>query len=275
LTAFFRSRIVTVDGLPWHVLEHGEGVPVVLVHGLGASSHVYDAVMRQASGLACAAVDLPSSGRSARYRHFDPGLLAQELVHVLDALGHEQVVAVGHSFGGVVCLELAARYPTRVRGLLLMSAPALGTAPFEAMLQLPGMQWMAQWVTQLAAALPPNEGLVRNYLRLLWGEPSSLTDAHVAAYVAAARADGFYPAMLEGLRHLTSYRIPIEKLKKAGIPCTVLWGDKDRLVPVAQGQVLARAVGATFRVVADTGQCVPEERPEAVLAELRALLAAR
>jgi pimeloyl-ACP methyl ester carboxylesterase len=78
--------------------------------------------------------------------------------------------------------------------------------------------------------------------------------------------------MLEALRALRTFRLPAGGLGQAPFPRAVLWGACDRLVPPAQGERVAAALGVPLEVLADVGHCVPEERPEAVLRALEALV---
>jgi pimeloyl-ACP methyl ester carboxylesterase len=60
----------------------------------------------------------------------------------------------------------------------------------------------------------------------------------------------------------------VELLRSRGLNIKVLWGDRDRLVPLVQGEHLARALHAPFSVLHKTGHLVPEERPDEVLAAI-------
>jgi pimeloyl-ACP methyl ester carboxylesterase len=70
--------------------------------------------------------------------------------------------------------------------------------------------------------------------------------------------------MLEALRSVGRFQAPLEALSNAPFPRRVLWGEKDRLVSVLQGEQLARALKADFKVLPDVGHCLPDEHPEAV-----------
>lgn len=116
------ERRVIVDGIPVRFREAGEGPCVVLVHGLGISADYW---FRNGPALAAAgnrvlAPDLPGFGRT---RGPGGGLSVREQAVALDhwsaALGLEPAVYVGHSLSCQAVLELAARSPKRVLGLVL------------------------------------------------------------------------------------------------------------------------------------------------------------
>lgn len=66
------------------------------------------------------------------------------------------------------------------------------------------------------------------------------------------------------MRAIARFRLDPLAFSAARYPRHVLWGEKDPLVPVIQGEHLAAAIGADFRVFQNVGHCLPEERPEAV-----------
>src|SRR5438093_124986 len=80
--------------------------------------------------------------------------------------------------------------------------------------------------------------LVRMYLRLIWGDPTAIREEHVRGYLEAMGAANFYPSMVEAVRLLGGYRLPLEALRQASHPCVLLWGERDRLVPAEEGHRL-------------------------------------
>lgn len=106
-----------------HVTRWGAGKPVVFLHGLGGSGRYWDELRRFERGsYAGTAVDLLGFGRSPKPAHetYDVECHLRHLLpHVPDG-----AVVVGHSAGALLALALAARFPDRVRGLVLCSLPA-------------------------------------------------------------------------------------------------------------------------------------------------------
>jgi pimeloyl-ACP methyl ester carboxylesterase len=129
-----RGRFIEVGGLRQHVIELGRGAdtkgaapPVVLLHGAGAN--LQD--MHLALGEHLAArhrvilIDRPGFGFSARKagEGSSPTDQAVVLREVLDRLGVDRAVLVGHSWGGTLALTFALDYPQRVAGLVLIAPP--------------------------------------------------------------------------------------------------------------------------------------------------------
>ncbi|SEO44460.1 haloalkane dehalogenase [Actinacidiphila rubida] len=104
-----------------HYQDTGSGTPVVLLHGNPASSHIWRHVMPGLGGGRLLAPDLIGMGRSGKpelaYSFADH---ARHLDAWFDALGLDDVVLVGHDWGGALAFDWAARHPSRVRGIAFL-----------------------------------------------------------------------------------------------------------------------------------------------------------
>ncbi len=120
------GQFVTVDGMPVHVIVRGRGRPVVLVHGNGTMAEdfaICGLIDRLAARYRVIAIDRPGFGYTGRPRHRIWTAQAQAvLLHrVLEQLGVERPLLVGHSWGTIVALALAADGRRPLRGLVLLS----------------------------------------------------------------------------------------------------------------------------------------------------------
>ncbi|WP_086851207.1 haloalkane dehalogenase [Amycolatopsis kentuckyensis] len=101
-----------------HHEEAGTGTPIVLLHGNPGSSHSWRKVLPHLGGGRLLVPDLIGMGRSPKpdiaYRFADH---ARHLDAWFDALGLDDVVLVGHDWGGALAFDRAARHPDRVRGV--------------------------------------------------------------------------------------------------------------------------------------------------------------
>lgn len=114
------------DGVRLSVSEDGEGVPVVLLHGLTATRRyvVMGSRALERSGHRVIAYDARGHGRSSPARHrwgYGYDELGADLVAVLDALGIERAVLAGASMGAHTLLWLALRAPKRVAGMVVIT----------------------------------------------------------------------------------------------------------------------------------------------------------
>jgi pimeloyl-ACP methyl ester carboxylesterase len=102
-----------------------QGTPVVFVHG-AAGSHLHWGLQVHALGEVARAValDLPGHGRSAPPGYASVAAYRDVVLGLLDALGFERAVIVGHSMGGAIAQTLALSHPDRVAGLGLVGTGA-------------------------------------------------------------------------------------------------------------------------------------------------------
>ncbi|UNM98586.1 alpha/beta fold hydrolase [Rhodococcus opacus] len=126
--ALSTERIVTVDGFRWQITELGDGPPVVLCHGFPGLGYSYRHQMRAlaASGYRAIAPDMPGYGGTDVPRDIDDYTnerVSDALIGLLDSLGHERAVFVGHDFGAPVAWTVALRHRARVSGLVLLAVP--------------------------------------------------------------------------------------------------------------------------------------------------------
>ena len=122
------GRSITAGGYQTNVQEHGEGFPLMLIHGSGPGVTawanwrlVMPELARQRRVIA---PDMLGFGYSERPANpdYQRDVWVEHAIGVLDALGIEQADLVGNSFGGGIALALAIRYPQRVRRLVLMGS---------------------------------------------------------------------------------------------------------------------------------------------------------
>lgn len=245
--------------------DEGEGTPIVLLHGLGASGRVFDALFERRAGRRLITVDLPRTARSGNWAASTPEHITSALLQFLDSRRVDRFELFGHSFGGLVALHLAALAPSRVERLTVASTPALGVPPeFKLLLSNP----LTDFTIGFFNSMPAWKPALRAYLQLIWGKRSTLSDAQLELYAEAIRAPGFRLGMLEALRAVTVFKLPLEQLRAAPFEKNVLWGEQDPLVSVVQGEQLARAISGKLVVLQGVGHCLPEEAPEALQAAL-------
>jgi len=165
--SFITSRIETVSDphtlAPWgpgtsflstksgevHILDIGEGEVILLIHG--SSGSIADWQERVAYPLSekyrVVAFDSYGFGLSERNDSFGYGfdLWTQQAIDVLDALGIERAVVLGHSAGAITAVKLGAEHPERIRGVIL-SGHGLTVDPAQIIPALPGIGEL--WATQ-------------------------------------------------------------------------------------------------------------------------------
>ncbi len=264
-----RPRLASLEfpvlGRKLHARVGGEGPTVLLVHGLGASSHIWERL--ELPGYRLVAVDMPGCGWSETRA----GPLApRDVALVLDALMEQlapdrRFAVVGHSFGGLTAIEMAHLKPERVAALALVDVPL----QLPAMARLTAAPVLGEAVFRVPTYAPASRTAVRLYLTWLFGDHRKLDPETVDAYSNASSRPNYWETMLSGVRGIARWD-GHGRLGELKPPALVVWGERDPMFPVALGRKLARAIpGADLVVLPGCGHSPAEESPasltEAVL----------
>ena len=262
-----------------HVEETGTGAPLIALHGFGASTYTWRAVMDDLAHLHHVyAVDLKGAGRSSKPAdgHYS---MRDQAALILDLIGDRAltgITLVGHSFGGGVALltalELVRTSPGTLARLILFDAPAY-RQPVPAFIRILTVPLLAP----LFQAAAPLSFQVRTVLRIAFHNNALIDDAMVDAYAAPLRLPGGRRALRDTARQVVPQDIDAisRRYGSIDVPTLLIWGRHDTIVPLAVGERLHAAIPGSQLVVVDGCGHVPqEETPEKVSPVLRAFLSA-
>lgn len=121
-------RQIATNGVTLHVASQGEGVPVVFCHGFPGLWYSFRHQLPEVAAAGWCALAPDQRGYGASERPLDPSLydadhVMGDMLGLLDALGQERAVFVGHDFGAQQVCNLAVRHPERVAAVVIMSCP--------------------------------------------------------------------------------------------------------------------------------------------------------
>jgi pimeloyl-ACP methyl ester carboxylesterase len=120
-----RSGRAEIHGVRYYYEIHGQGSPVLMLHGGFGSIELFEPGLPAfAEHHQVIAVDLQGHGRTplGDRKTIDPSDIADDLAVLLDQLGYKQVDVVGYSFGGGIAIRLGVQHPAKVRKLVVISA---------------------------------------------------------------------------------------------------------------------------------------------------------
>lgn len=233
-------RVRLSDGRNLHALSWpGKGTPLVLLHGLLDSAAGWDALCT-ASPRPCIAFDLGGFGESDLPRWGAYSAYANDVIEGLDALGIDRFVLVGHSLGGGVATAIAERIPERVRALILLAPSGFGRIPAAEAISLPGVR------NVVAAVLPRalgNRTILGTAYRAVISNHLDPTDELIRR--VTDHAGQLMPGAREATKAVVRGGVSKRAFNRRQIdyagPVTLVWGDRDRLVPISHMAGVAKA----------------------------------
>lgn len=274
------QRWVMVDGQPVNVCEIGpaDGEPIVWIHGLaGCWENFLENLPAFAdAGYRCVALDLPGFGQSPLPRdRITISGYAATVDGLLGELGIDAACLVGNSMGGFIAAEVAIQHPRRAERLVLVSAAGLSIEELrndKAQAVLNRLEFAinayAGWFASKSELVARRERLRRAAFSMIAAYPEKLPAPLVVENLRSSGKPGYVPA----LDALTSYPIR-ERLPEIACPTLIVWGAKDRLVPVSDAHEFARLIPDARKVIyPETGHVAMLERPAAFNALVRAFL---
>lgn len=263
-------REAQVQGRRLRYLDRGSGPAVLLVHGLGGAWTTWlENIPLLSAENRVIAVDLPGFGGSEPPPP-DSGIdvYSDALAALLDRVGVETALVVGHSLGGLVSCRLALTHPDRVRALVLVNAGgvAMGRAQlaaivrgflaFNVVFSRPGAMRAFARRPRLRRALL--SGFLRN--------PGAMGPELASETLPLMAAPGFETAVRAGAEAAGDPGV-----ERIAAPTLLLWGRHDRVLTLAQAEALVSTLpDGRLEVVEEAAHCPMFERP----AEFNAALGA-
>jgi len=260
--------IARLPQLELHYVRQGGGEPLLMIMGM-SGTHLHWGEPFRAElerDFDVIAYDHRGVGQSSRVEApFTISELADDAAGLMDALELESAHVMGISMGGMVAQELVLRHPERVRTLALGCTYAGG----------PGSSLTGQDViSELSSSMLSGDR--ERAIRTAWevnvspafaiGQATYETFADIARQLPVAVPVIMAQAQAVG-GHDTSARLP-----EIRVPTLVIHGTEDRMLPVGNAQVIARAIpGARLEVMAGVGHLFFWEEPERSAALVREL----
>jgi pimeloyl-ACP methyl ester carboxylesterase len=169
-TGTFTSRYIGTGDVRLHAVAGGDGPPLLLIHGWPGSWYYWRLVMPAlARDFEVIAVDQRGIGLSDKPEEgYDTGTLANDLVGLMDALGHQRFAVVGVDTGMLIGYALAADHPGRVARLAVGEAPLPGITPPTPLI-LPDPLVDRLWHIPFNQLKETNEKLVRGREDIFFG----------------------------------------------------------------------------------------------------------
>jgi pimeloyl-ACP methyl ester carboxylesterase len=281
-TKTFTSRYVDANGLRMHAVIGGEGPPLLLIHGWPQTWYAWRLVMPAlARDFRVIAVDQRGIGLTDKPAGgYDTGSQADDMVALMEALGHRRFAVYGTDTGMPIAYALAADHRDRVQRLVVAEASLPGVAPSPPLF-LPPLLNERLWHIPFNRTAEVNERLVKGREDIFFGNEFAVW----AARPLPDDAVRYYIRILRSDRHALRGSFGWYRALDATIEQEAQRATRRLTLPVLAigGQFGAgETVAATMQAVADdvqgvvipgSGHWVAEEAPEELLAALTKFLA--
>lgn len=259
--------------------DHHGPETLLLIHGMAGSSATWrNVIPKLAENYRVVAPDLLGHGLSAKPRgDYSLGAFAVWLRDLLDELGIPRATVIGQSLGGCIAMQFAYQHRDRCDRVVLIGSGGLG----------PELNWVLRLLAAPGAefvlpALAPKPVLDAGNAVRAWLMSAGLRSPRGAeiwsAYSSLSDADSRH-AFLRTLRSVVDYRgQAVSALNRlhmtAQLPVMLVWGDEDRIIPVAHGHAAHQALpGSRLEILPGIGHFPHVEAPDQVTALLADFIA--
>lgn len=259
------SVYFTCNGLKLHYTVLGQGPPALLVHGHASSQSTWTRIINTYLGqrYRCYTLDLPGHGQSTKppQEWFTLENYTQTLYAWCVHLGLKDILLVGHSMGGLLCLNFALAYPDWVKNLILVAPAVEGSflAYLDLLLKMESVfpRPLAEYLLKIYNTnrwLSTPIGL-NSYARpgMIWTDSFKQAQADFACCPLSTLLGNWRIIRSADLR---------EQLSRLSCPALVITGDRDRVVPPHQAKLVAEQTSRVRLVVIPQSGHLPfDEQP--------------
>ena len=259
------SAFIDVRGLKVHVRDEGprdDPAPLMLIHGTSSSLHTWEGWVAAFKGeRRVITMDLPGFGltgpnarddyRTAAYVSF--------VIDLLDTLAVKKCVLAGNSLGGEIAWQVAVAAPGRVERLILVDAAGY---PLQSqsipigfrIARTPGLNRIMEFT------LP--RSLVASSVRNVYGDAARVTPELIDRYEALTLRSGNRHALVRRFEQ-SDFGADAARIATIRQPTLILWGGRDRLIPVDNARRFEHDIAGSRLVIFDDLGHVPQEEDAA------------
>ncbi|WP_017297440.1 alpha/beta fold hydrolase [Nodosilinea nodulosa] len=275
---------LNTNGVRLHYVRQGQGPLMLFLHGFPEFWYSWRHQLNSfAAHYTCVALDLRGYNDSDKPEGIEAyrlEVLVEDVRGAMVALGHEQMVLVGHDWGGAIAWAFAYAHPELLRSLVVMNMPH--PAKFAEGLRTPQQLLKSWYVGAFQLPLLPELLLqagdywaIEQMLRGMAIDKTAFSDADLRAYKDSAAKPGALTAMVNYYRALTLGRSWSQPWGILNVPTLLIWGEED----AALGKELTLGTEAyvsnlRLRYIPQCSHWVQQEQPyqvNALMAEFLGL----
>ncbi len=266
-------RTVLVHDQRIAYLDVGAGPPIILIHGFGGSmwqwEHQQHALSQHFRVLT---LDLPGAGLSDKPEiDYLPDQMLDFFVGFMDAVKIPQATLVGNSMGAGLAIGMVLAHPTRVAKLVLIDGlpqhvmEKLTSPSVRRALETSAPSWLVSLGNWLFGGL-----MIESVLQEIVHDPALLTPAVMERSNRNRQRPGLIKPIMTVRENLPLWESGFAtRIGEITLPTLVIWGEEDRVFPIAVGEELHQTIkGSRFIRIPTAGHIPQWERPDLVNQEL-------
>jgi len=258
------SKFVEIDGMQVHYRVEGKGIPIVLIHGTGASLHTWDDwTLKLKENYQVIRMDLPAFGLTGPNKSGDYSIkqYTQFLEEFVVKMKLDSMFLAGNSLGGNIAWNYASKNPEKVQKLILVDASGLPTNKPQ-----PWIFKMAKTpvLSKLFLYITPRS-IIEDNLKQVYEDDTKISDALITRFHDMALREGNRKAFVD--RAKIDFKISEaskeEQLQNIQTPTLLIWGAKDTWIPLDNGKRMdALLPNSKLVVLQNSGHVPMEENPK-------------
>ncbi len=232
--------------------EHGQGKPIILIHGFPLDHSIWNDVVRQLAEKARVITpDLRGYGASPKPEgEYSMRAMADDILALMDQLGLEKAIVAGHSMGGYITLAFAKAYPHRLNGIGLVATQAAADLPERRQARLILVDEIKRKGPQ--AVIPAT---LNKYSR----------NPEVLKYTQELMQNADPHVLMACLKGMADREDMLDFLKEISVPTVVIAGEQDDLIPIERAfEVVERLQRGWMVSIPNAGHMPMMEAPERV-----------
>ena len=244
---------IIIDGLNQYYEITGNGVPLVLIHGLGSSCQDWELQVDSfARYYQVITIDLRGHGRSGKPQGpYSIPLFARDTAGLLNELNCTPAHILGISLGGMVAFQLAIDFPNVTRSLIIVNSTPdlipktlkdhLGIWQRFLIVRFMGLRRLGEVLGDRFFP-DPEQSVLRNIFIERWAENNK-------------------PAYMEAMKAVVGWSV-LERLGEITAPTLVIGADGDYFSTAEKEMYVKLIPNARLEIVKDARHALPAEKPE-------------
>ncbi len=252
------SQFMELDSRKIHFRDEGNGYPIILIHGTGASLHTWDSWTKElVKTHRVIRLDLPAFGLSGqdplkRYSSMDYVTLLNDFVNELDI---NEFHLAGNSLGGLVAWLYASKYDRKINKLLLISPSGFSSDKTPLVIRLAKTPFINSFLRYFTP-----KSFIKKNLKEVYYHDSLITEEIINRYRDLTLFNGNRSAFIDRVNIKSedySYKMSLIQT-----PTLILWGGNDEWIPMDNAFKFEDAIeNSRVVIMPETGHIPMEERP--------------